>query len=99
MNRSILAGALAGLLTLCLAGVSSAETKSGAPRRLEDVYIEGEIPVPQVLFITTRDQRRFMDFHHRRYLRTSLELGQATALPVWSTVLAGPVGEQKEIQP
>jgi hypothetical protein len=53
----------------------------GAPRTLDDIHIEGEIPVPQVLFITARDQRRFMEFQHHRYTRTSLELGRGTALP------------------
>lgn len=57
------------------------DARGGGPRKLEDIHIEGEIPVPQVLFITARDQRRFLDFHHRRYLRTSRELGEATTLP------------------
>ena len=52
-----------------------------APRTLEDIHIEGEIPVPQVLFITAREQRRFMEFQHHRYTRTSLELGRGTAMP------------------
>ena len=52
-----------------------------APRMLDDIHIEGEIPVPQVLFITARDQRRFMEFQHHRYTRTSLELGRGTAMP------------------
>jgi len=52
-----------------------------APRTLDDIHIEGEIPVPQVLFITARDQRRFMEFQHHRYARTSLELGRGTAMP------------------
>jgi hypothetical protein len=52
-----------------------------APRTLEDIHIEGEIPAPQVLFITTRDQRRFMSFQHRRYLSTAQQLGEATVLP------------------
>jgi len=52
-----------------------------APRMLDDIRIEGEIPVPQVLFITARDQRRFMEFQHHRYQVTSLELGRATPGP------------------
>jgi len=48
---------------------------------LDDIHIEGEIPVPQVLFITAREQRRFMEFQHHRYTRTSLELGRGTAMP------------------
>ncbi len=52
-----------------------------APRRLEDIHIEGEIPAPQVLFITARDQRRFTKFHHRRYLKPSVLVGETTLLP------------------
>jgi hypothetical protein len=48
---------------------------------LDDIRIEGEIPVPQVLFVTARDQRRFMEFQHHRYQVTSLELGRATPGP------------------
>jgi len=100
MPRSIRFIWLAGMLTLCIATAAAATPGTAGPRRLEDVLIEGEIPVPQVLFITTRDQRRFIDFHHRRYLRTSLELGAATPLPVWSTVVtARPAEDRKETQP
>ena len=52
-----------------------------APRRLEDIHIEGEIPAPQVLFITARDQRRFTRFHHHQYLKTSVQVGETTLLP------------------
>ena len=93
---------LAGVLMLGLTTIAAAKepAPTSGPRRLEDVHIEGEIPVPQVLFITTRDQRRFMTFQHRRYLRTSLELGEATPLPVWSIVVhTGPAPERKEIEP
>lgn len=54
---------------------------AGAPRRLEDIHIEGEIPAPQVLFVTARDQRRFTRFHHQRYLKTSVQVGETTRLP------------------
>ena len=68
-----------------------------APRRLEDIHIEGEIPVPQVLFITAREQRRFLEFQHHRYLRSSLRLGEATVPPsrvvVTSTTLT-PIQER-----
>lgn len=57
-----------------------ARTVAG-PRRLEDIHIEGEIPAPQVLFVTARDQRRFTRFHHDRYLKTSAQVGQTTLLP------------------
>lgn len=60
---------------------STPSATRSANRTLEDIHIEGEIPVPQVLFITARDQRRFMEFQHGRYLRTSRQLGEATPLP------------------
>jgi len=52
-----------------------------AARRLEDIHIEGEIPAPQVLFVTARDQRRFTKFHHQRYLKSSAKVGETTVLP------------------
>ncbi len=67
-----------------------------APRMLDDIHIEGEIPVPQVLFITARDQRRFMEFQHHRYQKTSLELGRATATPARIVVTAPVPVERKE---
>jgi hypothetical protein len=76
-----------GLLALMLATQAEAakdnKRSNAGARRLEDIHIEGEIPVPQVLFVTGRDQRRFMDFQHRRYLKTSVEIGQETVLPSW----------------
>jgi hypothetical protein len=66
---------------------ASAKTDSAAAiahagaRTLEDIHIEGEIPVPQVLFITAREQRRFMEFQHHRYLKNSREVGAATVPP------------------
>lgn len=71
-----------------------------APRTLEDIRIEGEIPVPQVLFITARDQRRFMDLHHHRYLRTSLQIGERIAYPAALAVVQTPAtGTAKEQSP
>jgi len=61
--------------------VASKPAGTAGPRRLEDIHIEGEVPVPQVLFITARDQRRFLESHHELYLRTSRELGESTPLP------------------
>jgi len=63
------------------AAADSTRANGRGPRTLDDIHIEGEIPVPQVLFITARDQRRFMEFQHHRYTRTSLELGRSTAMP------------------
>ena len=63
------------------ATAAKAPAGTAGPRRLEDIHIEGEVPVPQVLFITARDQRRFLESHHDLYLRTSRELGESTPLP------------------
>ncbi len=77
-----------GLVGGCIAVADRARAATPSPpRRLEDIQIEGEVPVPQVLFITTREQRRFMDFQHRRYLRTSRQLGAATAIPAGVIVI------------
>ena len=56
---------------------ASASPAAHATRQLSDIHIEGEIPTPQVLFITARDQRRFLDFQDRRYLKTAQELAEA----------------------
>jgi hypothetical protein len=79
---------------------SAAPAHGAAPRTLDDIRIEGEIPVPQVLFITARDQRRFMDLHHRRYLKSSLEIGERIAFPAALTVVHTPAtGTGKEQSP
>ena len=65
---------------------ATSRARNTAVRRLEPTHIAGEIPVPQVLFITARDQRRFMDFHHQRYLRTSRQLADATPIPTWMAI-------------
>jgi len=68
-----------------------------APRTLDDIHIEGEIPVPQVLFITARDQRRFLESQHRRYLPTSRELGAEAQVPSQVRVTRGSTRFEKEI--
>lgn len=68
-----------------------APTRPGAaPRKLEDIHIEGEIPAPQVLFVTARDQRRFTRFHHQRYVKTALQVGEETPLPTTIATTRGP---------
>ncbi len=68
------------------AGATRGGRSGEGPRRLDDIHIEGEIPVPQVLFITAREQRRFLEFQHGRYLRTSRKIGEDTVLPSWIVV-------------
>jgi hypothetical protein len=70
-----------------------------APRTLDDIHIEGEIAVPQVLFITARDQRRILDFQHRRYLETSRQIGEGASFPTRIALLPNPTIEtRKEIR-
>jgi hypothetical protein len=69
------------------AASAAAPARPAAARRLEDIHIEGEIPVPQVLFVTGRDQRRFLDFQHRRYMNASAASGRGSAAPTWIRVV------------
>jgi len=79
------------------AGTATPTRAAEPSRTLQDIHIEGEIPVPQVLFITARDQRRFMDLQHRRYLRTSQEVGEQTVFPSWIALIRNhPAVERKE---
>ena len=77
----------------------AAQTKQSA-RRLEDIHIEGEVPVPQVLFITGRDQRRFLEFRHKEYQQSGVEVGRAAVLPShFQLVGIPPSTVRKEIAP
>jgi hypothetical protein len=48
---------------------------------LDAIRIEGEIDVPQVLFITARDYRRFRDGAPARYQTTSADIAKSMPLP------------------
>jgi len=74
----------------------AATSANAGPRKLQDIHIEGEIPVPQVLFITAREQRRFVDFQQRRYLRTSRELAEQTYFPARISLVGTPYEARKE---
>jgi hypothetical protein len=58
-------------------------------RTLADVPIEGEVPVPEVLFISGRDSWRTLDFENERYLPTALEICGGAELPrgVWLLIV------------
>jgi hypothetical protein len=60
---------------------STPEGQGKGPRTLDEINIEGEIAVPQVLFITARDRKRYRDLLHRRYLENSAEIGRELTLP------------------
>jgi hypothetical protein len=78
---------------------STTANASAGPRKLQDIHIEGEIPVPQVLFITARDQRRFVDFQQRRYLRTSRELAEQTNFPSRISLVGNSPSEARKETP
>jgi len=78
-------------LLAAVVAVAAPESKPDRVRTLDAITIEGEIDLPQVLFITARDQHRFRDNLHRRYLKSCADLGGETPLPV----RAKPVPKEK----
>ena len=79
-------------------GLPKRDVKSAPPaaagkeaiRTLEAIHIEGEIPVPQVLFITARDLRRFRDGLGRTYQIGALDVARSVSLPDRLRVAAQP---------
>jgi hypothetical protein len=55
--------------------------KAPATRTLDAIRIEGEIDVPQVLFITARDYRRFRDRTPAAYQTTSADVTKTIPHP------------------
>ncbi len=55
--------------------------KPAATRTLDAIRIEGEIDVPQVLFITARDYRRFRDRTPAAYQITSADVAKTIPHP------------------
>jgi hypothetical protein len=64
---------------------ASVDTETQAPaqstRTLDAITIEGEIAVPQVLFVTSRDHPRYRDGLRYRYRKAALDLGRNVELP------------------
>lgn len=61
---------------------TTAEKRVASATRTRDaIRIEGEIDVPQVLFITARDYRRFRDATPARYQTTSAGIAKSVPLP------------------
>jgi len=59
-------------------------------RTLDAIRIEGEIDVPQVLFITARDYRRFRDGLGTQYRSTSADVTKTIPLPSRLRMVAAP---------
>jgi len=71
----------AGFFFAVLPPAAWAEGEDGYVPTLEDVTIEGAVAVPEVLFITARDQVRFHDRLHRRYWPTAREAASRIPFP------------------
>ena len=72
------------------------EAKTGdSIRTLEAIEIEGELAIPQVLFITSRDHPRHRDGLRERYRKSALEIGRETVFPSRFRPLAGHPQPQK----
>jgi len=63
------------------ATAKKAGDRTAAPRTLESITIEGEVAVPQVLFITARDVRRFRDGLGKSYQKDPLALIRSVSGP------------------
>lgn len=62
-------------------GQTESEKKKPAPRTLDEINIEGEVDMPQVLFITARERFRTDDKLHRRYLKSCAQIGREAEIP------------------
>lgn len=85
---------LLGALSLALLASSlGSPAFAQADRTLDEITIEGEIAVPQVLFISGRDQWRYTEFLEETFLPSGVELGGSLRVPssVWLfAVMADP---------
>lgn len=84
--RAARLAAVSLLAASCLVwGASAAraeQAKPSQPRRLDTITIEGEIPLPQVLFITSRGAARFDDGLVFWFLPDAAGLAQALGGPL-----------------
>lgn len=67
---------------------ASADSRSTAIRTLDAINIEGEIAVPQVLFITARDYRRFRDGLDMNFRMKAVDVARSLDLPTHLRVVA-----------
>ena len=96
MNKSKLIMNLLWLFAVACAIVLGSGDAHSAPSRARDkavrtldaITIEGEIAVPQVLFITSRDFRRHRDGLDSNYRKSALEVVRPTGLPARLRIVA-----------
>lgn len=77
------------------AKVERSAKRSDAVRTLQDINIEGEIAVPQVLFITSRDNRRYRDGLGSTFRVSALDVARSIDRPTRLRLVARP-GISKE---
>ena len=65
-----------------------AASRTAAMRTLDAINIEGEIAVPQVLFITAREFRRFRDGLDLKYRMDALDVARSLTVPTRIRVIA-----------
>jgi hypothetical protein len=59
----------------------STKKPAAAIRTIDAITIEGEIAVPQVLFITSRDNRRYRDGVGKQYRPGTLDIARSLRAP------------------
>jgi len=64
------------------------KASSSNVRTLEDITIEGEIAVPQVLFITSRDYRRYRDGLGLKFQMNTSQVARTIDLPTRLRIVA-----------
>ena len=81
----VTAAAIAAFAVLAMLGVESAfaapAQQKPRVRTLDEITIEGEIPLPQVLFVTATESARIESAFARLYTPSALDIGRAAALP------------------
>ena len=75
--------------------IKKARTKPDAVRTLDAITIEGQIDVPQVLFITARDFRRYRDGLGSKFRMNALEVARSADLPTRLRIVAKNKEEEK----
>jgi hypothetical protein len=74
----------------------SSQPRTGAIRTLDAINIEGEIAVPQVLFITSRDYPRYRDGLRFLFRKSKLEVARSLDLPARLRIVAQPKINKEE---
>ena len=75
---------------------SSPKKAAGAIRTIDAITIEGDIAVPQVLFITSRGNRRYRDGTGKLYRKNTTELARALNAPERVCVAGTPAHLKEE---